>query len=123
TFYRKNKELSAENKEKVKILLKSSRNNMREAFTKQYTIWINFEAKGSIRLNKAERNILNKYCTFSKAYRSKVANHPMYEQVLSRHEIKTAQAVNHLKTIIDKVEKNGGEVPDEVRQGMDYLRM
>ena len=123
TFYRKNKDLSAENKEKVKILLKSSRNNMREAFTKQYTIWINFEAKGSIRLNKAERNILNKYCTFSKAYRSKVSSHPMFEQVLSRHEIKTAQAVNHLKNIIDKVEKNGGEVPDEVRQGIDYLRM
>ncbi|MBE5912142.1 cyclic nucleotide-binding domain-containing protein [Pseudobutyrivibrio sp.] len=123
TFYRKNKELSAENKEKVKTLLKSSRNNMREAFTKQYTIWINFEAQGSIRLNKPERNILNKYCTFSKAYRAKVSSHPMYEQVLSRHEIKTAQAVNHLKTMIDRVEKNGGEVPDEVKKGIEYLRM
>ncbi|MCR5580801.1 MAG: hypothetical protein K6F66_04365 [Pseudobutyrivibrio sp.] len=123
TFYRKNKDLSAENKEKVKTLLKSSRNNMREAFTKQYTIWINFEAQGSIRLNKAERAILNKYCTFSKAYRAKVASHPMYEQAISRHEIKTSQAVHHLKTIIDKVEKNDGVVPDEVKQGMEYLRM
>ena len=123
TFYRKNKDLSAENKEKVKTLLKSSRNNMREAFTKQYTIWINFEAQGSIRLNKAERNILNKHCTFAKAYRSKVASHPMYEQVISRHEIKCTQALNHLKTIIDKVEKNGGTVPDEVKQGLEYLRM
>ncbi|MBO5616779.1 MAG: cyclic nucleotide-binding domain-containing protein [Pseudobutyrivibrio sp.] len=123
TFYRKNKELSAENKEKVKTLLKSSRNNMREAFTKQYTIWINFEAQGSIRLNKPERNILNKHCTFSKAYRAKVANHPMYEQLISRHEIKCSQALNHLKTIIDKVEKNDGTVPDEVKQGMEYLKM
>lgn len=123
TFYRKNKELSAENKEKVKTLLKSSRNNMREAFTKQYTIWINFEAQGSIRLNKPERNILNKHCTFSKAYRAKVANHPMYEQLISRHEIKCSQALNHLKTIIDKVEKNEGTVPDEVKQGMEYLKM
>lgn len=123
TFYRKNKELSAENKEKVKILLKSSRNNMREAFTKQYTIWINFEAQGSIRLNKAERNILNKHCTFSKAYRAKVSSHPMYEQVISRHEIKTSQALNHLKTIIDRVEKNGGVVPEEVKKGMEYLKM
>ncbi len=123
TFYRKNKDLSAENKEKVKTLLKSSRNNMREAFTKQYTIWINFEAQGSIRLNKAERNILNKHCTFSKAYRAKVANHPMYEQVISRHEIKCTQAYNHLKTMIDKVEKNEGEVPEEVRKGLEYLRM
>ena len=123
TFYRKNKELSAENKEKVKTLLKSSRNNMREAFTKQYTIWINFEAQGSIRLNKPERNILNKHCTFSKEYRSKVANHPMYEQMISRHEIKCSQALNHLKTIIDKVEKNEGVVPDEVKQGVEYLKM
>ena len=123
TFYRKNKELSAENKEKVKTLLKSSRNNMREAFTKQYTIWINFEAQGSIRLNKAERNILNKHCTFSKAYRSKVSSHPMYEQMISRHEIKCSQALNHLKTMIDRVEKNEGVVPDEVKQGLEYLRM
>ncbi|QFJ54599.1 cyclic nucleotide-binding domain-containing protein [Pseudobutyrivibrio xylanivorans] len=123
TFYRKNKDLSAENKEKVKTLLKSSRNNMREAFTKQYTIWINFEAQGSIRLNKAERNILNKHCTFSKEYRAKVSSHPMYEQMISRHEIKCSQALNHLKTMIDKVEKNGGVVPDEVRKGLDYLRM
>ncbi len=123
TFYRKNKDLSAENKEKVKTLLKSSRNNMREAFTKQYTIWINFEAQGSIRLNKAERNILNKHCTFSKTYRSKVSSHPMYEQGISRHEIKCSQDRNHLKTMIDKVEKNGGEVPEEVRKGLEYLSM
>lgn len=123
TFYRKNKDLSAENKEKVKTLLKSSRNNMREAFTKQYTIWINFEAQGSIRLNKAERNILNKHCTFSKAYRAKVKSHPMFEQGISRHEIKQSQALHHLKTIIDKVEKNDGVVPDEVKKGMEYLKM
>ena len=123
TFYRKNKELSADNKEKVKALLKSSRNNMREAFTKQYTIWINFEAQGSIRLNKAERNILNKHCTFSKSYRAKVSNHPMYEQMISRHEIKCSQAYNHLKTIIDRVEKNEGEVPEEVKKGLEYLQM
>ncbi len=123
TFYRKNKELSAENKEKVKTLLKSSRNNMREAFTKQYTIWINFEAQGSIRLNKPERNILNKHCTFSKSYRQKVSSHPMYEQVISRHEIKCAQAYNHLKTMIDKVEKNEGVVPEEVIKGLEYLKM
>ena len=123
TFYRKNKELSADNKEKVKALLKSSRNNMREAFTKQYTIWINFEAQGSIRLNKPERNILNKHCTFAKAYRSKVSNHPMYEQMISRHEIKCSQAYSHLKTMIDRVEKNDGTVPDEVKKGLEYLQM
>ncbi|MCR4695595.1 MAG: cyclic nucleotide-binding domain-containing protein [Pseudobutyrivibrio sp.] len=123
TFYRKNKDLSAENKEKVKTLLKSSRNSMREAFTKQYTIWINYEAKGSIRLNKAERDILNRFCTFSKPYRQKVANHPMYEREIQRHDIQVGQAIHHLKAVIDKVEKAEGEVPEEVKQGINYLAM
>ena len=47
----------------------------------------------------------------------------MYEQMISRHEIKCSQALNHLKTIIDRVEKNEGEVPDEVKLGLDYLKM
>ena len=123
TFYRKNKDLTAENKEKVKILLKSSRNNMREAFTKQYTIWINFEAQGSIRLNKSERNILCKYCTFSKKYRDKVESHPMFEQSITRYNVKTSQALHHLKTVFDRYEKAGGIVPDEIKKAMDYLRM
>lgn len=123
TFYRKNKELTAENKEKVKTLLKSSRNNMREAFTKQYSIWINFEAKGSIRLNKCERNILAKYCTFSKPYRDKVASHPMFEQSVTRYNVKTSQALHHMHAVFDKYEKNGGVVPEEVKQGMKYLQM
>lgn len=123
TFYRKNKDLTAENKEKIKTLLKSSRNNMREAFTKQYNIWINFEAKGSIRLNKSERNILAKYCPFSKPYREKVASHPMFEQSITRYNVKTSQALHHLKMVFDKYEKNGGVTPDEVKQGMKYLQM
>ena len=123
TFYRKNKELSAENKEKVKSLLKSSRNNMREAFTKQYTIWINFEAKGSIRLNKSERNILAKYCPFAKKYRDNVAGHPMFEQSVSKHNVKVSQELHHLHMVFDKYEKNGGVVPEEVRMGMKYLQM
>ncbi len=123
TFYRKNKDLTAENKEKVKILLKSSRNNMREAFTKQYNIWINFEAQGSIRLNKSERNILCKYCTFSKKYRDKVESHPMFEQSITRYNVKTSQALHHLKTVFDRYEKAGGIVPDEIKKAMDYLRM
>lgn len=123
TFYRKNKDLTTENKEKVKTLLKSSRNNMREAFTKQYTIWINFEAKGSIRLNKCERNILAKYCTFSKPYRDKVASHPMFEQSITRYNVKTSQALHHMHAVFDKYEKNGGIVPDDVAQGMRYLQM
>lgn len=123
TFYRKNKDLSAENKEKVKTLLKSSRNNMREAFTKQYAIWISFEAKGSIRLNKAERNIFAKYCPFAKIYRDKVSGHPMFEQSVSKYNIKNSQTLHHISAVFDKLVKNGGELPEEIKLGIKYLKM
>ncbi len=123
TFYRKNKDLSADQKDKVKNLLKSSRNNMREAFAKQYAIWINFEAQGSVRLNKVERGIFAMYCPFAKSYRDTVATHPMYEQAITRYETKTGQTLHHLKMVCDKYEKNGGLLPDDVVQGMRYLQM
>lgn len=123
TFYRKNKDLSADQKDKVKNLLKSSRNNMREAFAKQYATWINFEAQGSVRLNKVERGIFAIYCPFAKAYRDAVASHPMYEHAITRYETKTGQILHHLKMICDKYEKNGGKIPEDVIQGLKYLQM
>ncbi|MCF0129755.1 MAG: cyclic nucleotide-binding domain-containing protein [Pseudobutyrivibrio sp.] len=122
TFYRKNHDLSAEQKEKVKTLLKSSRNNMREAFTREYTIWVNFESQGSIRLNKAERDIFAKFCPFAKKYRKPVESHPLFEASITRYNTKTSQALHHLKTVFDKYEKQTGTMPEEIAQCIEFYK-
>lgn len=123
TFYRKNKDLSPEQKEKVKTLIKNSRNNMREAFAKLYIIWINYEAKGSVRLLKPERELLFKHCTFSKKYRDAMADNPMFVEYISKFTIKNSQNIQHLKNVVDRIKKAEQSIPQELKDMEKYLNM
>ncbi len=120
TFYKKNKDLSTEAKEKTKNLLKSSRNNMREAFSKVYATWIMYEALGSVRLNKVERDIMIKHCPFRKRYRAALESHPLFKDGLSRYNIQCKQKVTHLKNAFTKYEQNGGAVSEEMMNTLDF---
>src|SRR5699024_7999213 len=76
-FYRKNRELSEEKREKIKIQIQKARNNMREVFLIDYTLWIKNESQGSIKLNKLAREILSTYCPFGKPIRERIRLQPL----------------------------------------------
>lgn len=69
-FYRKNRDLTEEAKEKVKALIAKHHNRLREIFTSEYEIWINNESNGNPRLNRVARSIFIKHCPFSRPIRS-----------------------------------------------------
>lgn len=121
TFYKKNKDLSTEGKEKVKNLLKKNRNNMRESFTALYTLWINFESSGNVRLQKSEREMLAKYCPFRKSYRAALAGHPMFGDVISRYETKCKQKLHHIDQVYAKYEKMGGTIDDLMKTSRNFF--
>ena len=121
TFYKKNKELSTEGKEKVKNLLKKNRNNMRESFTALYTMWINFESSGNVRLQKSEREILARYCPFRKSYRAALAGHPMFGDLINRYETKRKQKLHHIDQVYAKYEKMGGTIDDMMRNSRQFF--
>ena len=80
-FYRKNKDLSEEAKEKVKAQIQKHRNMMKDIFTSDYETWINFESKGNVRLNKIVRGILYRHCSFSRPIREQLEKQPMYSDI------------------------------------------
>ncbi len=84
-FYRKNRDLSEERKEKVKLQIQKGRNNSREIFVIDYEAWIMYESKGAIKLNKIVREILATYCPFSKDIRERLILQPMFEEAYARY--------------------------------------
>ena len=58
-FYKKNRDLSDDSKEKIKIQIKKCRNNLREVFVSDYFIWIKYESKGIMRLNRVNKKPQN----------------------------------------------------------------
>jgi hypothetical protein len=119
-FYKKNHDLSAEAKEKVRLALLRGRNNYREVFVKDYQSWIKFESKGSFRLNKVAREILVVYCPFSKSIREDLKANPMYQSAWHRYDVQAAKKVQRINGVYDKYLKAGGKITPELQENLDY---
>ncbi len=122
-FYRKNNDLSAEAKEKVKSTLTKVKNNYREVFVKDYVSWIKFESKGSFRLNKISRDILIRYCPFVKNIRNELKINPMYQMSIQRFDIEVAKKLQRYKCVYEKYQKSGGVITQELKDNILYYQM
>lgn len=122
-FYRKNHDLSADAKEKVKLALVRAKNNYREVFIKDYVNWVKFESKGSFRLNKVSRDILTRYCPFTKSIRNELKANPMYQSSISRFELETAKKLQRFNGVYDKYTKAGGEITPDLKENLLFYQM
>ncbi len=113
-FYRKNTELSADTKEKIKSSLVKAKNSFKEMFVRDYITWIVYESQGSPRLNKVVRTIMLTYCPFDKQLRVKLSANPLLGDIIEKYEIKIAQKLHHLENVIQKIKACGQEVPKEL---------
>lgn len=102
-FYKKNRELSADAKEKVKLSMQKAKNSFKEMFIRDYESWIIYEGSGSPRLNKVARTILFTHCPFAKEVRDKLKANPLYKEMMDRYGVKQSQKVHHMDNLIQKV--------------------
>lgn len=122
-FYRKNRELSTDAKEKIKNSLVRAKNNYREVFTKDYQSWIKYEAEGSFRLNKVARDIIFRYCPFSKAIRDELVANPMYHDMFAKYEILNERALHKVENFLDKYVQSGGEMTPELEDNLEFYKL
>jgi hypothetical protein len=119
-FYKKNRELSEDTKEKVKAQYKSCRNSNREMFAKDYEEWIRYEANGMMRLNKVTRRILFRYCPLSVKYLDKVKNQPAYAEFAAQHTMRCARKAKEVNAFIVGVQRKNGEVTRELEENLAF---
>ena len=96
-FYKKNKELSEERKEKIKQQIMKGKNSTREIFVQDYELWIKSEALGAMRLNKVSREILSMYCPFNKEIREAVETQPAFADPIARFKRERMKKVRELE--------------------------
>ncbi|ROR31947.1 hypothetical protein EDD66_101568 [Mobilisporobacter senegalensis] len=119
-FYRKNRELTEEKREKLKLQIQKGKNNMREIFLIDYILWVKNESQGAIRLNKPVREILSTYCPFSKSIREKMMLQPLFEESMARYNREKTKKIKDYDLRIRALIKEGIEVPVEVEETQKY---
>ena len=119
-FYRKNRELSDEKKDKLKLQIQKCRNNTREVFVIDYENWIKHEAHGGLVLSKPVREILASYCPFTKEMREKISEQPMFRDAMAKFNRERAKKAKEYDLKFRVWEKDGVEIPEEVVKTKEF---
>ena len=121
-FYKKNRNLSDEAKEKLKIQIKKCRNNLREVFVSDYNLWIRYESKGIMRLNRVARGILYRQVPFAKNIRAELEKQPMYTEIANRFKNIRSKRATELENRYFKFTKTGNPLPHELQHHIDFYK-
>ena len=121
-FYRRNRDLSAEAKERVRTSLQRAKNSFKEMFVRDYIMWVLFEGSGSPRLNKVARKIMFTYCPFPASLMTGIAQNPLYSELLERRNILAGQRIHHLEVLAQKIKNAGGQVPSTLTAEIAYTK-
>lgn len=121
-FYKKNKDLSEDAKDKIKAQIQKYHNRTRDIFTSDYELWINNEAKGNVRLNKVARNILYKHCPFIKPIREQLEKQPLYTETAVQFKIQRTKLARELENRYGKYIKTIGSLDPDLEQNLTFYR-
>ena len=121
-FYKKNKDLSEERKEKVKAQIQKGKNNVKEVFAMDYETWIKNESQGAMRLNKVVREMMCMYCPFTKDIRDNLCKQTIYDEAFGRFNRENQRKQKELEGRMRHIENEGGTVTDELKDTLDYYR-
>jgi len=113
-FYRKNRDLSTEAKERIKSLITKYNNRMRDIFTSEYEVWINNESKGNPRLNKVARGIFARHCPFGKEIRRQLEKQPLYAELFAALNIQREKQAKNLEQRYSRYRKINNGILDPV---------
>ncbi|WP_051204495.1 Crp/Fnr family transcriptional regulator [Butyrivibrio sp. VCD2006] len=121
-FYKKNHSLSTEMKEKLRTDLKKNSNNYKNVFIGDYMSYIKFEANSSPRLNKVAREILFTFCAFSQEVREKLSDNPQYGELIKKRAAHQNGLMRPIANTIRKIQNEGNEVPQIIKDQYEFLK-
>ena len=115
-FYNKNRELSHDAKEKVKLAMGRAKGNYKTLFVMDYANWIMYESKGSVKLNKIARRILSTYIPFRAEICASLMPNNTFTEHIQTYDLKKKQQLHRLRKLIQKFQAQGKAVPDIIEE-------
>ena len=122
-FYNKNRNLSQDAKEKIKLSLTRARNNYKTMFVMDYTNWILAESQGTVKLNKISRQIFATYCPFRSEICEKLMDNGAFTEILQATNLKKKQQLHRFHKLTQKLLAQGKAVPEELQNHIKLFDM
>jgi len=122
-FFKKNRELSPEHKEKLSAEFKRFRDD-RSRFVNDYVNWVKYESEGTQKFNKVIRKIMAKNIPFSKEIREKLLKLPNFTEIITKATNVKKRKANELIPRYKKYRTNNdGMLPKELEDTIKYYNL
>ena len=113
-FYAKNRDLSQDAKEKIKLSLARAKNNYKNLFVMDYANWILSESKGSVKLNKVVRKIFSMYIPFREETCNNLMSNNTFTECIQLYDLKKKQQLHRLQKLVQKFLAQGKSIPEAI---------
>src|SRR5690606_9858096 len=117
-FFKKNRDLSVEIKEKLASEFKRFRSD-RDRFVNDYINWLKYESEGVMKLNKVSRGIFYRHIPFHKDIRDSLENQPAFSDLQNRFKNIRNKKLRELEV---RYRKYGEMVPDVLQENLDFYK-
>ena len=122
-FFKKNRELSPDHKEKLSAEFKRFRDD-RSRFVNDYINWVKFESDGTQKFNKVIRKIMAKNIPFTKEIREKLLKLPNFSEIITKATNMRKRKANELGPRYKKYRTNNdGILPKELEDTIKFYNM
>jgi len=121
-FYKKNPNLTPENKERLKEFIKKTRSD-KDRFTSDYIMWINYEFDGIPKLTNVAREIFYRFCPFPKKERDRLGLRPAFMNLEMKYQSIMKRSILKIDTRIRKFEKAGEKYSQELADYLNFLQL
>ena len=121
-FYKKNRDLSSDAKDKLKVQIERKRNNTADVFAFDYSTWVLYESRGMLRMNKVVREILFKHCPFSRPIRDSLEKQPLFSQFIRQFENIRARQARLLEARYSKLRSSDIHLDQELEDNLLYYQ-
>ncbi|MDY5215726.1 MAG: hypothetical protein SPH91_01120 [Lachnospiraceae bacterium] len=114
--FKKNHQLSQEQKEKVSAQYAKYRHNIKDIFVEDYSKLIANEAEGNIRLNRVSRSILMRFCYFNKDIRAELIKNNLYSEYINVVNNQIEKNKKLIQTMKKRIDDYNALIPTEIKE-------
>lgn len=120
-FYSKNRALSQDAKEKIKLAMNKAKHSIKNLFITDYCNWVTYESKGSVKLNKVSRQIFAAYCPFPASTCEELMGIATFSEPLDSYLLKKKQQLHRLNQMGQKYQAQGKEAPSFIEEQIKLI--
>ncbi|MDC7233951.1 MAG: hypothetical protein PQJ58_12030 [Spirochaetales bacterium] len=121
-FFKKNPNISPEAKTRLEEFIKKTKSD-KDRFAREYTMWVEFEFEGKVRLNSYVRDIFYRFCPYPAEKRSVMAAKPDWKKMENKFQNRRQKDILKLKSRIIKFEKKKRPLPGDLQHFIEFLEM